>query len=384
MERATELYLLEELLGLHSAQSAYLDDTIFENPVSRYNDPAHFQQEQAQVFRRFPQLTVHASELPDAGSFLRKEIAGLPVLLTRDRDGKVHAFLNVCRHRGARLVEDEKGCRNAFSCPYHAWTFSNQGDLRGIPHEKQGFPGVDKSKMGLIRLPAAERLGWIWVLPDPNGTMHIDAFVAPLVEDFGWLDTAKMKIAVSDTLTVDANWKLLIEGGIEAYHFKVTHKHTIGPHFLDNLSSYRMLGKHMRSVLPRAHLADLQDMPREDWDIRRDANVLYCVFPLSQLLVMQDHIAWIHATPLNEGQTELRLSTVVPASSNLEDSEQAEHWKRNHAITKVTLSEDFEVNAGAQAGLGAGANRHVTFGRFEGALAAFNQTVMAAMEEEQA
>jgi phenylpropionate dioxygenase-like ring-hydroxylating dioxygenase large terminal subunit len=373
MERAKQIALLEELQGLKDNGLFFLDDEVAKSPVTRYASQDRFDAEMRDIFRGVPIIACHASELPEPGSFMTRELSGLPVLLTRDRDNTVHAFINVCRHRGARLVREGSGCKNAFSCPYHAWTWGNNGTLRGVPHQKEGFPGLDRDAHALKRLPATERYGLVWVVANTDAQPDFDSFLTPLAGEFAWAEMETLAIAATDTIERKANWKLLAEGGIEAYHFKVTHRDTIGPHFLDNLSSYETLGSHMRSVLPRSSLPELNGTDPAEWDIRTEANVLYTVFPTSQFLVMQDHIGWIELIPLAPDLTRLRLTTLAPKSEITPDKE--EHWKRNHAITSVTLNEDFEVNEEVQSGLLSGANESLTFGRYEGALDAFNREI---------
>jgi phenylpropionate dioxygenase-like ring-hydroxylating dioxygenase large terminal subunit len=373
MERAKQIALLEELQGLKDNGLFFLDDEVAKSPITRYASQDRFDAEMRDIFRGVPIIACHASELPEPGSFMTRELSGLPVLLTRDRDNTVHAFLNVCRHRGARLVREGSGCKNAFSCPYHAWTWGNNGTLRGVPHQKEGFPGLDRDAHALKRLPATERYGLVWVVANTDAQPDFDSFLTPLAGEFAWAEMETLAIAATDTIERKANWKLLAEGGIEAYHFKVTHRDTIGPHFLDNLSSYETLGSHMRSVLPRSSLPDLNGTDPAEWDIRTEANVLYTVFPTSQFLVMQDHIAWIELIPLAPDLTRLRLTTLAPRSEITPNKE--EHWKRNHAITSITLNEDFEVNEEVQSGLLSGANESLTFGRYEGALDAFNREI---------
>lgn len=375
MDTDSQTHLIEELLGLKAASAQFLDDSITRAPVAHYSNSTHFEAERTRIFQRYPQMVAHCSDLDAAGAFLRIDVAGRPVLLTRDREMTVHAFLNVCRHRGARLVEAETGCKHVFSCPYHGWTYTNQGDLRGIPHQKTGFPNIDKPAHGLIRLPVQEQDGWIWVCPDPDSTIDIADTLAPIAADVSWLGGATLHTAQQDVIDIAANWKILIEGGIEAYHFKVAHAATIGPYFEDNLSSYQVFGTHMRSILPRATIADLQHMPRETWDIRAHANVLYTFFPLSQILVQKDHLVWIRSEPLAADHTRLHLRTMAPKAANETDG----HWARNHAITRRTLMEDFDIGAGIQAGLASRANSHLTFGRYEGALGAFGRLVDAAL-----
>ncbi len=375
MERATELALLDELMDLKRAGSFYLDEKPTVSPIERYISQDQFNREQTTIFRGTPLMVAHSSEMPDKGSFLKRDVAGLPVLLTRDDDGNVHAFLNVCRHRGTQLVSDEAGCQRRFSCPYHAWTWSNRGDLLAIPHQETGFPGFQKSELGLKKLSCTEKYGWIWVRADAEQDIDVDAHLGELASDFAWLRGEELDVFAVDDQIWNVNWKILVEGGIESYHFKIAHKNTIGPYFQDNLSSYQMFGKNLRSVLPRTALDGLEDQPRDHWDIRTQTNIIYSVFPSNQLLVQEDHIVWIHVIPLSPDQTRLRLHTLSPKATGTDTDMPASHWKKNHEITRSTLTEDFEIGESIQKGLRSGANTHLTFGRYEGALDAFNRII---------
>ena len=371
MDRETELQLIDELLALKSDGAFYLDETVTRSPVVHYTSPDRFQQEREYIFRKRPLCVAHASEIAKPGDFVRRDVAGLPALITRDKSGAVNAFLNACRHRGTRLVEEDSGCKHRFTCPYHAWTYANTGDLLAAPHFDQGFTGLDKADLGLTRLPCQERFGFIWVGAAPEADMDLDQFFDDLGDELETLGMDDMMVAHQDVVAHDANWKILVEGGIEAYHFKVAHRTTIGPHFEDNLSSYRMFGAHMRSILMRSSMARLDPDTRETWRLRDHAQVLYTLFPGTSLLVQSDHISWIQSEPIDAGRTRLRLSTLIPKS----DTERTEHWERNHQITRTTLDEDFVIGERMQATLLSGANQNMLFGRFEGALDAFNQTV---------
>lgn len=378
MDQAEQVSLLNELRALSAEKDFFVVDVVNTSPVDRYLNETRFADEMRVLFRGMPVIAAHSSELPDPGSYLTRQLSGLPVLLTRDKSGQAHAFINVCRHRGARLVADSQGCKNAFSCPYHGWTWDAQGQLRGVPHQAEGFPDLDRSQYGLKRLPVTERFDLVWVIADPNAQAEFDYCLAPLDAEFSWLDMRDMVIVHSDVTERDANWKLIVEGGIEAYHFRVTHKHTIGPHFKDNLSSYQMLGPHMRSVLPRVSIDALTEEEKASWSIRDHSNVLYSLMPADQFLVMQDHVAWIHAAPLSPGRTRMRISTLIPKQDHTEDK--ARHWATNHGITLTTLAEDFEVNEAVQAGLDSGANKVLNFGRFESALHHFHAAVEARLK----
>lgn len=376
MNRQAELDLIDELLVLKAQNSPFLDEAVARNPVEHYTSGDRFALENERIFRRTPFAVAHASELSEPCAFLRRQVAGLPVLLTRDKSGGVNAFLNACRHRGTRLVDEEQGCKHRFSCPYHAWTYSNAGDLIAAPHFASGFDGVDKADLGLKRLNCQERFGFIWVTAEADGPIDLGAHFGALAAELDALEMDTMFVVHQDVTVRDANWKILVEGGIEAYHFKVAHRATIGPHFEDNLSSYRCFGPHLRSVLPRTSMAKLTEETRDTWRLRDHAQVLYTLFPSTALLVQQDHIAWVSQEPVAAGQTRVRVSTLAPTA----EADKTDHWARNHAITTATLEEDFAIGESAQSTLSSGANTHMLFGRFEGALDAFNKTVEAHLD----
>lgn len=371
MDRTTELNLIDELLALKAGKTHYLDAAVTRNSVDHYLSEDRFRHERDAIFRKTPMIVAHVSEMANPGDFLRREIASLPLLLTRDKSGAAHAFLNVCRHRGTRLVDDESGCKHRFSCPYHAWTYASSGELIAAPHFESGFTGLDKADLGLTRLHCQERFGFIWVTADADGETDLDVHLGDLAPELDALGIDEMFVSHQDVPVHDANWKILVEGGIEAYHFKIAHRTTIGPHFEDNLSTYQMLGPHIRSILMRTSMAGLAPETRDNWSLRNHAQVLYTLFPNTALLVQSDHIAWINQEALSAGQTRVRLSTLVPR----DDADKTDHWKRNHEITKVTLDEDFVIGESIQASLASGANTDMLFGRFEGALDAFNQVV---------
>ena len=378
MDRQTEVALIKEIIGLAEQKSTHLDVTIAHSPITRYASPDRFEREHAMILRRKPVIAAQSSELEGDRAFLAKNYLGLPVLLTRDEDNSVHAFLNVCRHRGARLEREAAGCKRVFTCPYHGWSWTNRGELRAVPQEAQGFPDLPRAERGLRRLPATEAHGFIWIIANPESTdaPDIDAWLNGLAGDFRWLGLDGHRIAVIEELEVAANWKILLEGGLEAYHFRVAHRNTIAPYFPDNLSTYRMFGPHVRSVLPRTSMPDLRGKSEGDWRLRRDANLLYTLSSATQLLVQQDHVMWLHLEPLASDRTGVRVATLVPQAAPETEELQA-HWERNQLITKTTLMEDFELAEEIQGGFASRGNPSHLFGRFEGALNRFN----AAIEE---
>ncbi len=380
MKNETEIALINELLNLQSDRKAFLDEVVTHSEVNQYLDQHRFDHERSQIFRSLCQPIAHSSELASSGDFIRRELAGLPLLLTRDDQGKANCFINVCRHRGTRLVDEHSGCKKRFSCPYHAWTWNNAGKLVGVPHESQGFPNLDRESYGLKRLGLVERFGWIWVNPAGEQAPNIDAHLNELVDDFDWLQGDDLTLLHAENMQYSANWKLLAEGGLEAYHFRVAHRNTIGPYFLDNLSTYQVFGNHIRSILAKKSITHLKSTSQTQWRVRDHAQVLYTLLPTSALLVQSDHISWIHFDPQAPDLTNIRISTLVP-SNRIGSEEDRLHWQKNHDITVATLKEDFDIGVSIQSGLNSGANDRLTFGRFEGALEKYNQIVENALNK---
>ena len=371
MDRTTELQLIDELLNLREEQQHYLDEAVSYSHVDHYTSQSRFDIEQQKIFSTLPIVVAHHSEVASSGDFVKREVANRSVLVTRDSEGVARVFHNICRHRGTRLVDEPQGCKHRFTCPYHAWTYSIKGDLISAPHLESGFPDLDRATYGLKEIRSVERFGFIWMVLSNDADVDIDTYFEPIAQDASALGLDDLSIAADQSSVHQCNWKILVEGGIESYHFKVAHRKTIGPYFEDNLSTYQMLGSHMRSVLMRSSMHTLNSSDRSTWRLRDHANIIYTFFPLTQLLVQQDHVVWINSNPIGPDQTELRLVTLAPKSKLNEEA----YWAKNHAITTTTLAEDFEIGESIQSGLSSGANQVLTFGRFEGALKTFNDLV---------
>ena len=378
MDRATELALLDELLALHEKGQPFLDDDEVPSPVDRYLSPERFALERERLFRRLPQIAAHAAELPEPHSFVRREIAGVPLILTRDGDGNARAFLNACRHRSARLVSEHTGCQRRFVCPYHAWTYDSSGRLVGVPHQRTGFPTLDRDTRGLTPVACRKAHGFLWVVIEGDALEDLEGFLGPLGRDLDALDLASHAPFETTEQHRRVNWKTLVEGGLESYHFKIAHRETVGRLFEDNLSTYRAEGPHLRSVLARNTLDELAGKAREAWRIREHTNLLYTFLPTFQLLVQADHAIAIQLDPVAADETRLRLTTLVPKSE--QDDSKKGYWRANHAFTLETLNEDFDLGEGIQGALASGANESLRFGRFEGALARFNAEVDALLD----
>ena len=167
-----------------------------------------------------------------------------------------------------------------------------------------------------------------------------------------------------------------MDGGLESYHFRVAHRNTVAPFFADTITPYEFFGDHIRSVLPRADIAEYAKRPQAEWSIRECAHLLYSLFPNASVLVQEGHFDLIRMVPVAIDRTVVDIVTLVPSPGPDGFSEKARtFWSANHAFTKKTLHEDFEIAEQIQRGLHTGANTHFRFATFEGALSQWHALV---------
>lgn len=195
--------------------------------TSLYTDPAIFETEMDKIFASTWVWVAHASEVPDAGSYKNTYIGRQPVIVVRDRKQKVHVLLNRCRHRAATVCEGKKGKTNSFVCPYHGWSYSLDGALRGVPHPESYADQLEKGELGLVSLRVEEYAGMLFA------TFKDD--IEPLVDYLGpakkWMDLFMkqgggfpIKVAGEHRFRFPGNWKIQLENTTDAYHFPLVHK----------------------------------------------------------------------------------------------------------------------------------------------------------------
>ncbi len=192
-----------------------------------YSDPAIFEAEMEKIFTQTWVWVAHASEIPDPGSFVLSHVGVQPVIVTRDREGRVHVLVNRCRHRAATVCEIPKGSAKSFRCPYHGWGYALDGALKGVPYPESYGAGFDKEKLGLKSLRVDEYQGLIFA--------SFNHEVEPLSDFLGhakpWIDLFMkqgggypVKVGGEHKFRFPGNWKIQLENTTDAYHFPVVHK----------------------------------------------------------------------------------------------------------------------------------------------------------------
>lgn len=345
--------------------------------ASLYTDPAHFTREKAALFDHLPQVLCASAVLPEANMAVPHDATGRPLLITRDGDGKAHVFLNVCSHRGTRLVEgDEVQCAKRFVCPYHAWTYKLDGKLLALPRPET-FPDLDKSNFGLTELPSLESGGIIWFSPDQSADFTDARTVSEDFEAFGIQDHVLFRRKLH---TVKGNWKLIMDAFLESYHVTRLHANTIGPFFKDGITAGDEVGPHMRSAVGR--LEEMENVDLEDMDaMRRVVTFAYQLLPATVIVPSPDYVNVMVLMPQAHNLTLVEDFMLIPEEPKTDKAR--DHWERSWKLLDggVFASEDFRAAELGQQGLESGAVDKLTLGTMEGGIARFSEVVEQALRD---
>lgn len=191
-------------------------------PARYYTDPELFAREQERFFARLWVAAGRADEIAAAGDYIVREVAGESMIVTRQADGSLAAFYNVCRHRGTRLCTEAAGRFNdRIQCPYHAWTYDLGGRLIAAPH-MEAAAGFRKEDNGLTRVAVDAWDGHLFVNLSPNPP-PLAQQIGNLAVKFAPWSMHDLRRAYRVTYDVKANWKLLILNYSECLHCPVIH-----------------------------------------------------------------------------------------------------------------------------------------------------------------
>ncbi|NQW08655.1 MAG: aromatic ring-hydroxylating dioxygenase subunit alpha [Alphaproteobacteria bacterium] len=223
-----------------------------------YTDADYHRLEANRLFARDWMCVGVGADIPRRGDAVAVDAAGQPILLVRGKDNAVRAFHNVCRHRGALLVE-ERHTGPVIVCPYHSWSYGLDGALVRTP-EVGGLgvhtcPSVDKSTLGLLPVRAAMWLDFVFV--NLSGTAPpLDEVVAPLADAWRDYATDRLVHGASWGLELQANWKLAIENYLECYHLPWVHP-TLNSYSPLDLHELEFFGDRFFGPITKAYRADL-------------------------------------------------------------------------------------------------------------------------------
>jgi len=364
-------------------EGADWDATDSEIDCAVYHDPDIHRREVERVFRRMPLCLGRADQLPEPGTMIARDLLGLPLLIVRDRGGEIRVLLYVCRHRGARLLETQETVSRqaSLSCPYHAWTYELDGALRGIPGG-EGFPCLQRAERGLRRLPSAVRHGFVWAVLDPQATdIDVSGFLGDIDRDLASLGLEGHHFFRQRVQRRACNWKLVMDAFQEVYHIRRLHSGSIAGYFPGSRFTSGGEGLHTRILVGREPLAQAQDLPESQWDVRCHATLTHAIFPNSLLIYHPDFTSHLGMFPTAPGELLFVHSLFTPHAPR-SDKERA-HWERSFDLIdgSVFSAEDLHISEQIQSVIGAGANQRFALGRFEQNLRRFHANLAALIAE---
>ncbi len=405
MQQSKQEEILVELMRQLDERKNVDAGVILRNPVAVYTSPELASREWVSFFEKHPQIIGLSGDLPQRGSFLTLDEFGVPVLATRDEKGKFRAFLNACRHRGVRVESERRGVKTKFSCPFHKWTYNQQGKLVAIPQEHQ-FGNVDKSCRGLVELTSVEKYGLLWVHPRPGYPLDVEELLGNLAPEIENWDFSQMNWAGETSIDMNLNWKLANDTFGETYHFHKLHKDTVGRIFYGDALAYEISARNHRFVFPSRGIDRVRNKPKSEWRITHGAVVLYYLFPNIQLALSRGIINLVRIYPVRDhpGKSITRVShyfsdeLINARSAQAEGSPQVtpdniydiegrsgalpDAESQNEIFVSTISQEDYAMGESTQEAAESGLLDHVLFGRNEPALHHFHNTFRAALDME--
>ncbi|KQY36252.1 aromatic ring-hydroxylating dioxygenase subunit alpha [Rhizobium sp. Root483D2] len=281
-----------------------------------YHSDALLELEKQHVFREHWQIACHVSDVPEPGNYITMDVVGERALILRDQDGTVRGFHNICRHRGSRVVADDKGtCRNALVCPFHGWVYNLDGTLRGAARPRS-FPPLDKQEFGLIALDLEVWMGFVFIRFAPGPQPSVAELMQPFAAELSEYKTQDMVPAGNLwTQTSPVNWKSVRDVDNEGYHVAMAHpalQDLYGSTYYDepfvnglcrSFATYNPHAGRRWSVRNYVRIApEATHLPQH----LRKAWIYYGIFANAVIAVTPEAVQFYQEFPLSTGQTMLR------------------------------------------------------------------------------
>lgn len=343
-------------------------------PARYYYDPEWFELERKAVFMRSWINVGHVCELPEPGSFIRREIefARASVIITRGKDGAIHAFHNACTHRGTQIVSESCGRKNTFSCPYHMWTFGTDGRLISAPDFERFY--TDRESVALKKVAVDSCGGLIFICMEPRESLaEYLGDMGPRLENLAVAQATEFHEYVYE---IDANWKLTYDNFQENYHLRFIHPRSAGPGFWEDNpfgypDAFTLNGRHRTQTIatnPNPQVTPLQMLPHmrliprlmQDGLLGHpDDRNYFALFPTFFLLCSPGNHFLHTVMPI----TAEKSRGVIRLYWAGKDGSASVRYAREAimATTRDIHSEDVAVIQAGQRGLSSGALEHVHF-----------------------
>jgi glycine betaine catabolism A len=350
--------------------------------ASWYISPDVFAREQERIFATSWICIGRASDFATPGAFETVEVAGESLIVTRDNRGLMHAFYNVCRHRGTRLCEQDRGAfKGSIQCPYHAWTYALDGTLSAA-RNMDNTPDFDRAEYPLHEARLAQFEGFVFVALEP--AQPFEQTFAPLFSRFQAWTISQLQSAARIDYEVACNWKLVFQNYSECYHCPVIHpqleKLSPSDSGRNDLSEGPFLGGYSELRESRETLTASGHTKRAPLPHVQGANLsrvyYYTIFPSLLLSLHPDYVMVHYVHPISPGRTKVTCEWFFHpdaiADGAFDASDAVDFWD-------VTNRQDWHVNELTQLGLNSRAYSPGPYSQQEGLLHAFDLHYLTVM-----
>ena len=306
--------------------------------------------ERQQFFLDTPQVIGFAGQVARPGSFMTATVMDRPILVTRDEQHVLHAMVNACAHRGARVAYGE-GVGRRFTCRSHGWTYNARGELLARP-KAECFDAPDGG-LSLIRLPVSDRSGLVVVGLNPDMPQsRVDQHLVDIESQFSGFGFREMHTLETRRFEVRANWKLVAALSYESYHFATLHRDTVAKWFAPH-AVHDFFGAHSRWAFARLGTDQLRDLDRSKWPDTIPGAVSHALFPGTILIGTPTDAQLLRGEPGPTPDT-----SVVYMTGGYRDPAQLEQSRAGWALgIQAFEGEDLPAAEDSQRGLSAGRTR---------------------------
>ena len=324
----------------------------YQLPPEAYYQQDWFALEARQLFRRTWNFVGETRDLQGAGAYLTADIGGAPIIVVRDGDGELRAYHNVCRHRGAKLLDGSGHCA-AIVCPYHRWRYDLDGALSNVPQQAAEFADLEISEWGLLPAAIAEWAGLVFVNPDGKAPA-LKSWLAGMPELLGGFEPDRLQVVTSGVYEFQANWKFYIENHVDWYHLWYTHPKTLRM-WDHHAGEMLQTGAHWASFEPASESGSGSETgsgmtpalkPIEGLDQRQHQNGAHLLFPNLTLFTGAGYFATGLVQPLGPERTRMHFRALVAPEQEVNAELSASILQVFREITEV---EDADMTQRLQA-----------------------------------
>ena len=312
-------------------------------PVSDYTDDDLIKSEVSKIFYDHPVPIALSSELKENNSYKATKAIDTPVLVTRDKNGIIRAFINICKHRGAPVCPEGSGTKSKFNCTYHGWMYDNTGQLVNI-FKSDTFGDVDTSKIKLTELFCEERSGFIWVCLNPDIKYNLDEWMSGFDSELDDIDLKNWHLFRSIKLN-GPRWKICWDGYLDGYHHHMVHPETVGKNTIVNLIAHDTFGPHQRFAFGLKNINELSDIEEKDWEPENHLRLIHSVFPNSSISAIQNQhclVSIVFPTPDLQGTITSQYILCLKEPKTNQEIKEAEEFAK---LASVAIEdEDYPMN----------------------------------------